>query len=37
VAIWQEQNVNFGYDQDAWRAWLADQQGPATATLRRDD
>jgi hypothetical protein len=34
VSIWP--GVNFGYDQQAWKAWLADQHDPKTTTLRRE-
>jgi hypothetical protein len=33
VSIWP--GFNFGYDQEAWKAWLADQHDPKTTTLRR--
>jgi hypothetical protein len=28
--------VNLGYDEDAWKRWLADQKTPANLQLRRD-
>lgn len=29
--------VNFRFDQQAWRGWLAERRAPGTASLRRDD
>jgi len=34
-AIWP--GVNFGFDVEAWKAWLADRQAPSVPNLRRDD
>ncbi len=34
IAIWP--GVSFGYDEEAWKAWLADQQTPDSLNLRRD-
>lgn len=35
VALWP--GINFGYDEEAWRAWYADQQTPDTLNLRRSE
>ncbi len=35
TSLWP--SVNFRFDQQAWRTWLAEKRAPGTTSLRRDD